>query len=106
MLPDFKVWNRKTRNLKKLTTMALIYFVNDREDKIPVLTATTVEKVKQLLDEYMGLPPYFEDKDVEYLGYFPYDSKYRDIYEGTYKYRYGDEIQEFGLYCMEIDALN
>ena len=86
--------------------MALIYFVNDREDKIPVLTATTVEKVKQLLDEYMGLPPYFEDKDVEYLGYFPYDSKYPDIYEGTYKYRYGDEIQEFGLYCMEIDALN
>ena len=86
--------------------MALIYFVNDREDKIPVLTATTLEKVKQLLDEYMGLPPYFEDKDVEYLGYFPYDSKYPDIYEGTYKYRYGDEIQEFGLYCMEIDSLN
>ena len=86
--------------------MALIYFVNDREDKIPVLIATTLEKVKQLLDEYMGLPPYFEDKDVEYLGYFPYDSKYPDIYEGTYRYRYGDEIQEFGLYCMEIDALN
>jgi hypothetical protein len=86
--------------------MALIYFINDREDKIPVLTATTVEKAKQLLDEYMGLPPYFEDKDVEYLGYFPYDSSYPDIYEGTYKYRDGNEIQEFGLYCMEIDALN
>jgi hypothetical protein len=87
--------------------MPLIYFVNDREDKIPVLTATTLEKVKQLLDEYMGLPPYFEDKDVEYLGYFPYNSKYGgDIFEGTYKYRDGNEIQEFGLYCMEIDALN
>jgi hypothetical protein len=86
--------------------MALIYFINDREDKIPVLTATTVEKAKQLLDEYMGLPPYFEDKDVEYLGYFPYDSSYPDIYEGTYKYRDGNEIQEFGLYCMEINALN
>ena len=86
--------------------MALIYLVNDREDKIPILTATTVEKVKQLLDEYMGLPPYFEDKDVEYLGYFPYDSSYPDIYEGTYKYRGGNEIQEFGLYCMEMNALN
>ena len=86
--------------------MALIYLVNDREDKIPILTATTVEKVKQLLDEYMGLPPYFEDKDVEYLGYFPYDSSYPDIYEGTYKYRDGNEIQELGLYCMEINALN
>jgi hypothetical protein len=86
--------------------MPLIYFVNDREDKIPVLTATTLEKVKQLLDEYMGMPPYYEDKDVEYLGYFPYDSSYPDIYEGTYKYRDGNEIQEFGLYCMEINALN
>ena len=86
--------------------MSLIYFVNDREDKIPVLTATTLENVKQLLDEYMGMPPYYEDKDVEYLGYFPYDSSYPDIYEGTYKYRDGNEIQEFGLYCMMIDELN
>jgi len=86
--------------------MTLIYLIVDREDKIPTITATSMEKAKQLLDEYMGLPPYFEDKDVEYLGYFPYDSKYPDIYEGTYRYRYGDEIQEFGLYCMEIDALN
>ena len=86
--------------------MALIYFINDREDKIPVLTATTIEKAKQLLDEYMGMPPYYEDKDVEYLGYEPYDSSYPDIYEGTYKYRDGNEIQEFGLYCMEINALN
>ena len=55
----------------------------------------------------MGLPPYFEDKDVEYLGYFPYNSKYGgDIFEGTYKYRDGNEIQEFGLYCMMIDELN
>jgi hypothetical protein len=27
--------------------MALIYFINDREDKIPVLTATSMEMVKQ-----------------------------------------------------------
>ena len=87
--------------------MALIYLIVDREDRIPVLTATSMEKAKNLLDEYMGLPPYFEDKDVEYLGYFPYDSKYGgDIFEGIYKYRDGDEIQEFNLYCMEIDALN
>jgi hypothetical protein len=87
--------------------MPLIYFVNDREDKIPVLIATTLEKVKQLLDEYMGMPPYYEDKGVEYLGYEPYVSKYGgDIFEGIYKYRFEGEIQEFNLYCMEIDALN
>jgi hypothetical protein len=55
----------------------------------------------------MGIPPYYEDKDVEYLGYEPYVSKYGgDIYEGTYKYRFEGEIQEFNLYCMELDALN
>ena len=87
--------------------MPLIYFVNDREDKIPVLTATTLENVKQLLDEYMGMPPYYEDKDVEYLGYEPYVSKYGgDIFEGIYKYRFEGEIQEFNLYCMELDSLN
>ena len=87
--------------------MPLIYFVNDREDKIPVLTATTLEKVKQLLDEYMGMPPYYEDKVVEYLGYEPYVSKYGgDIFEGIYKYRFEGEIQEFNLYCMELDSLN
>ena len=87
--------------------MALIYLIVEDEDRIPTLTATSMEKAKNLLDEYMGIPPYYEGKDVEYLGYFPYDSKYGgDIFEGTYKYRFEGEIQEFNLYCMEIDALN
>ena len=87
--------------------MALIYLIVEDEDRIPILTATSMEKAKNLLDEYMGMPPYYEGKDVEYLGYKPYDSKYGgDIFEGVYKYRFEGEIQEFNLYCMEIDALN
>ncbi len=86
--------------------MALIYLVIDRADKIPILTASTREKAKELLDEYMGLPPYFEDKDVEYLGYFPYNCKWPDIYEGDFKYRDGEDIQVFSLYCMTLDELN
>lgn len=87
--------------------MTLIYLIVDREDKIPVLTATSMEKAKNLLDEYMGMPPYYQDKDVEYLGYEPYYSKYGgDIFEGIYKYRFEGEIQEYNLYCMEIDNLN
>jgi hypothetical protein len=54
----------------------------------------------------MGLPPYFEDKDVEYLGYFPYNCKWPDIYEGDFKYRDGEDIQVFSLYCMTLDKLN
>jgi len=36
--------------------MALIYLIVGREDKIPTLTATSMEKAKNLLDEYMGMP--------------------------------------------------
>lgn len=87
--------------------MALIYLIVGRGDKIPTLTATSMEKAKNLLDEYMGMPPYYEGKDVEYLGYEPYNSKYGgDIFEGVYKYISEGEKEEFNLYCMEIDALN
>lgn len=87
--------------------MALIYLIVSREDKIPTLTATSMEKAKNLLDEYMGMAPYYQGKDVEYLGFDPYNPKYGgDIFEGTYKYKNEDqEIQEFNLYCMMIDEL-
>ena len=86
--------------------MSLIYLVIEKIDSIPILTASTREKAKELLDEYMGLPPYFDDKNVEYLGYFPYDSKWPDIYEGDYKYRDGEDIQVFSLFCISLDKLN
>lgn len=87
--------------------MALIYLIVEKTDRIPILTATTKEKAKTLLDEYMGLPPYYQNKDVEYVSYIPYNSKHGgDIFEGTYKYRDEEEEQDFHLYCMEIDNLN
>jgi hypothetical protein len=83
--------------------MALIYTILDLEDRIPILTATTIDKVEKLLNEYIGLGI---DKTVEYIGFFQYDSKYGDIYEGYYEYKteYGQE--KFIRYCMSIDELN
>lgn len=87
-------------NLKK---MALIYVILDLEDRIPVLTAKTIEKTEQLLDEYMGVGV---DGNVKYVGFFQYNSKYGDIYEGYYEYEtdYGQE--KFIRYCMSVDELN
>jgi hypothetical protein len=82
--------------------MALIYLIVDKEDRIPVLTATTMDKSKLLLDEYMGLG---FDKEVEYIGFFPYDTEYTEIYEGVYKYKSQYGIQEFIRYCMPIDEV-
>lgn len=86
----------------KFKKMALIYLILDLEDRIPVLTATTIDKAKNLLDEYMGIGI---DKNIEYIGFFEYESKYGDIYEGYYEYKtqYGQE--KFIRYCMMIDDL-
>ena len=83
--------------------MALIYTILDLEDRIPILTATTIEKAEELLNEYMGI---VIDKSIQYVGFFEYNSKYGDIYEGYYEYKtdYGQE--KFIRYCMSIDELN
>lgn len=83
--------------------MALIYFIVDDEDRIPILTASNLEKVLTLLDEYMG----FGNEGVEYLGFEEFDNcGYPDIYEGMYKYRtdYAGE-QKFLRYCLELDKI-
>lgn len=83
--------------------MALIYTILDLEDRIPVLTSTTIDKAKSLLDEYMSIGL---DKTVEYIGFFTYNSKYGDIYEGYYEYKTEQGLEKFIRYCMLIDELN
>lgn len=84
----------------------LIYLILDQEDRIPILTADTLEKAKELLDEYMGLGL---DEDVKYLGYTRFDTEYADIFEGTFKYLtkyiFDKEPKEekFLLYCMGLN---
>lgn len=82
----------------------MIYVILDKQDRIPVLTATSIDKIKELLDEYMGLG---KDNNVEYIGFVPrYDmTEYFDIYEGSYVYKYNEEQQCFIRYCMNIDIL-
>jgi hypothetical protein len=86
--------------------MALIYVILESEDRYPVITSTSLEKAKELLDEYMGMGPKFPESKVEYLGFTPYDSTYVDPYEGILTYKSEGEIQKFIRYCMSIDELN
>ena len=86
--------------------MTMIYVILEGEDRIPILTATTLEKVEELLKEYMGMGTKFPNSKVEYLGFKPYDNKYYDIFQGVYSFKTEDGIETFIRYEMAINDLN
>jgi hypothetical protein len=107
MLPDFKVWNRKPKTFKTLNIMTLIYVILDSNDRIPILTASSIEKAELLLNQYMGVEGPIVDESVEYIGFEPFDDRgYYTIYEGEYKYKTEDGEQRFIRYCMGLDSLD
>jgi hypothetical protein len=70
----------------------------------PIATAHTFDDLKVGIDEYYGIG---KDKDVKYLGWFPYDSKYPDDYQGMYIYEVDDfnggtELEEVKVYCVDF----
>lgn len=90
--------------------MALIYVILDSNDRIPILTASSIEKAELLLNQYMGVEGPIFDESVEYIGFEPFDDRgYYTIYEGEYKYKTGwhcgEGEQRFIRYCMELDSL-
>jgi hypothetical protein len=87
--------------------MTLIYVILDSNDRIPILTASSIEKTELLLNQYMGVEGPIVDESVEYIGFEPFDDRgYYTIYEGEYKYKTEDGEQRFIRYCMELDTLN
>ena len=87
--------------------MALIYVILDSNDRIPILTASSIEKAELLLNQYMGVEGPIFDESVEYIGFEPFDDRgYYTPYEGEYKYKTEDGEQRFIRYCMGLDTLN
>jgi hypothetical protein len=87
--------------------MTLIYVILDSNDRIPILTASSIEKAELLLNQYMGVEGPIVDESVEYIGFEPFDDRgYYTIYEGEYKYKTEDGEQRFIRYCMGLDSLD
>jgi hypothetical protein len=79
----------------------------DSDDRIPILTTSSIEKAELLLNEYMGVEGPIVDESVEYIGFEPFDDRgYYTIYEGEYKYKTEDGEQRFIRYCMGLDSLD
>ena len=77
----------------------IIYFIVHEKWGIPICSSTTLSRVLELLDEYMGIGI---DNTVEYLGFEKNDD---EINQGTYKYKNEFGSHRFIMYCMPIDKL-
>jgi hypothetical protein len=87
--------------------MTLIYVILDSNDRIPILTTSSIEKAELLLNQYMGVEGPIFDESVEYIGFEPFDDRgYYTPYEGEYKYKTEDGEQRFIRYCMGLDSLD
>jgi len=95
----------------------LIYVVIEKEDNIPIITASTFEKAQQQLSDYMGWENPIHVDSVKYLGYKKIEySEFEDALQGVYTFEslfpvgYGDKckwewkIQEFYLYELYLDS--
>jgi hypothetical protein len=97
----------KPKTFKTLNIMTLIYVILDSNDRIPILTTSSIEKAELLLNQYMGVEGPIVDESVEYIGFEPFDDRgYYTIYEGEYKYKTEDGEQRFIRYCMGLDSLD
>lgn len=86
----------------KVTYVAIDY---EKDGYKPLTTASTFEDLRLALDEYYAVGR----GEAECLGFFPYNSKYPDDYEGYYEYRWRmptrDGVEEYTdtvkVYCLE-----
>ena len=86
--------------------MTLIYVILDSNDRMPILTASSIEKTELLLNQYMGVEGPIVDESVEYIGFEPFDDRgYYTPYEGEYKYKTEDGEQRFIRSCRGLDSL-
>ena len=86
--------------------MALNYVILDKEDRIPVVIADSLEKAKELIDEFVVLVKKFPKSTGVYLGFQAYDSEHPDIFEGVYSYSTDLGTLKYLRYCMVVNDLN
>lgn len=86
----------------KVTYLAL------NEHNNPVISAESFDNLKLALDEYCGAD---KRNTGKYIGFYPYNTKYPDEYEGYFEYeccKNGNDwngetyIDKFKVYCIEF----
>jgi len=99
------IQNQRNQKTETMSRIRVTYIALDSDGERPIVTAGNFEDLRAGLDEYYGT----ERFDAECLGFFPYESKYPDAYEGHFKYRAtypsGVEVDQIKVYCVDFFPL-
>lgn len=89
-----------------MLTVKVIYVAVDSDGGKPIMTADNFDNLKKGLDEYFSIGK----TTAEFLGWFPYNSKFPDDYEGYLEYKWFmeirneivEQIDKIKVYCVEF----
>lgn len=87
-----------------ITRVKVTYVAMDVDGYKPIMSANTFEDLKKGLDDYFAAGR----TTAECLGWYPYDTKYPDSYEGYYEYFWQqiihneiiDVVDKIKVYCV------
>lgn len=87
------------------TRVKVTYVAINSDGHKPIMTASTFEDLRAGLDDYYAV----NRGEGECLGWYPYNTKYPDDYEGHYKYTWKNvirneviiETDEIKVYCID-----
>ena len=89
-----------------VTRIKVTYVAVDADGFKPIASAETFDNLRLALDEY-----YAVDKgQAKCIGWYPFDSKYPDDYEGYYEYEWKNVVRDevytetdtIKVYCVEF----
>jgi hypothetical protein len=82
-----------------MSRIKVTYVAMDVDGYKPIMTAESFEDLKKGLDDYYAV----DRTDAECVGWFPYNPKYPDSYEGQYQYRWTHVIKNEKI--LELDVI-
>jgi hypothetical protein len=74
-----------------MTRVRITYVALDSDGNKPILSASTFKDLKNGLDDYYGVGG--KDETAKCLGWFPYNTKFPDEYEGYFEYVYTKQYE-------------
>lgn len=88
------------------TRIKVTYVAVDAEARKPIASAETFDNLRLALDEYYAV----DRGEGRCLGWYPFDSKYPDDYEGHYEYEWKNIVRDeiylqvdiIRVYCIDF----
>lgn len=92
-----------------MSSIKVTYVAMDVDGYKPIMTAETFDDLRKGLDDYYAV----DRTDAKCLGFFPYETKYPDSYEGQFQYTWTHIVRDekfpqldiIKVYCVDFFPL-